>query len=223
MRKIFYKKLDEINQDVLNMGSLVQDAIHNSVKAMLNMDPQLAEKIIEGDEKINEYDILIEEKCIIIQAEYQPVAFDLRFLHSVSMIVKSLERIGDLAVNIARIIKRLSKIKDKKRLDKDIIGLLIEMGDLVKVELANAMKAFRHRDAKLASRLGKSDDPIDKIQKIIFKKLFTVKKEKEDITFITDVALAGRYLERMGDQSVNIGDRILYFLTGDYTVSNNNS
>jgi phosphate transport system protein len=222
MRKTFHQKLEELTEDVLAMGSLVQDAIHNSIEALLNMDQQLAEKIIEGDEKINEYDIFIEEKCIILQAEHQPVAVDLRFLHSVSIIIKSLERIGDLAVNIARIIKRLSKNKEKKSLDKSIIDLLIEMGNLVKVGLAYALEAFKHRDAKLASRLGKSDDSIDKIQKMIFKKLFT-EKGKEDIRFITDVALAGRYLERMGDQSVDIGDRIIYFLTGDYTVFRDNT
>jgi phosphate transport system protein len=218
MRKTFHQKLEELTEDVLAMGGLVQDAVHDSIEALINMDQQLAEKIIEGDEKINEYDVSIEEKCIVIQAEHQPVAVDLRFLHSVSIIIKSLERIGDLAVNIARIIKRLSKNKEKKSLDKNIMGLLIEMGSLVKVELASALEAFKHRDINLASRLGKSDDSIDRIQKMIFKELFTVKKEKEDIRFITDVALAGRYLERIGDQSVNIGDRILYFLTGDYTV-----
>jgi phosphate transport system protein len=223
MRKTFHQKLEELTEDVLAMGSLVQDAVHDSIEALINMDQQLADKIIEGDEKINEYDVSIEEKCIVIQAEHQPVAVDLRFLHSVSIIIKSLERIGDLAVNIARISKRLSKNKEKKRLDKNIMGLLVEMGNLVKVELASALEAFKHRDINLASRLGKSDDPIDEIQKMIFKKLFTVKKEKEDIRFITDVALAGRYLERMGDQSVNIGDRIIYFLTGGYTVFRDNT
>jgi phosphate transport system protein len=223
MRKTFHQKLEELTEDVLAMGSLVQDAVHDSIEALINMDQQLADKIIEGDEKINEYDVSIEEKCIVIQAEHQPVAVDLRFLHSVSIIIKSLERIGDLAVNIARISKRLSKNKEKKRLDKNIMGLLVEMGNLVKVELASALEAFKHRDINLASRLGKSDDSIDRIQKMIFKELFTVKKEKEDIRFITDVALAGRYLERMGDQSVNIGDRIIYFLTGGYTVFRDNT
>lgn len=223
MRKTFHQKLEELTEDVLAMGSLVQDAVHDSIEALINMDQQLADKIIEGDEKINEYDVSIEEKCIVIQAEHQPVAVDLRFLHSVSIIIKSLERIGDLSVNIARIIKRLSKNKEKKSLDKNIMSLLIEMGNLVKVELASALEAFKHRDINLASRLGKSDDPIDRIQKMIFKKLFTVKKEKEDIRFITDVALAGRYLERIGDQSVNIGDRIIYFLTGGYTVFHDNT
>ena len=222
MRKTFLEKLDEINEDVIGMGNLVQNAVDDSIEALVKMDRQLAEKIIEGDEKINEYDISIEEKCIVVQAEHQPVAVDLRFLHSVSIIIKSLERIGDLAVNVAKIIRRLSKEKEKKNLDKSTIDLLIEMGNLVKDELTRALKAFKDRDPRLASRLGRSDDAVDEIQKMIFKKLFTAKKGKKNIKFITNIALASRYLERMGDQSVNIADRILYFLTGDYAVFHDN-
>ncbi len=218
MRRTFHQKLEEITEDVLAMGSLVQEAVYNSIEAFLKMDTQLAEKIIKDDEKINDYDISIEEKCIVLQAEHQPVAVDLRFLHSISIIIKNLERIGDLAVNIAKVVRRLSKKEEKKHLDKDIIDLLVEMGNLVKPELARALEAFKNRDAKLASKLGKSDDAVDEIQKMIFRKLFTSQKGEEDIKFVTNIALASRYLERIGDQSVNIGERVLYFLTGDYSV-----
>jgi len=218
MRKTFHQRIDEITEDVLEMGSLVQDAVHDSIEALLKMNPQLAEKVIKNDEKVNEYDISIEEKCIVLQAEHQPVAVDLRFIHSISIIIKHLERIGDLAVNIGKIVKRLSAKEEKGNIDKEIIDLLVEMGNLVKPELARALEAFKNRDAKLASELGKSDDAVDEIQEIIFKKLFTTNKGEEDIKFVTNIALASRYLERIGDQSVNIGDRVLYFLTGDYSV-----
>ena len=217
MRKTFHERVDEITEDVLVMGSLVQDAVHNSIDALIKMDPALAEKIIKDDERVDEYDISIEEKCIVLQAEHQPVAVDLRFLHSVSIVIKHLERIGDLAVNISKVVKRLSTEKQKKHLDKEIIDLLVEMGNLVKPELARAMEAFKNKDKKLASKLGESDDAVDEIQKMIFKKLFTSHKGEEDIKFVTNIALASRYLERIGDQSVNIGDRVLYFLTGDYS------
>ncbi|MBA7548623.1 Phosphate-specific transport system accessory protein PhoU [subsurface metagenome] len=218
MRKTFHQRIDEITEDVLAMGSLAQKAVRNSVTALLKMDRQIAEKIIRDDEHVNEYDISIEEKCIVLQAEHQPVAVDLRFLHSVSIIIKHLERIGDLAVNIAKIVKRLSGEEEKNNIDKEIMDLLVEMGNLVKPELSKALEAFKNRDAKLASKLGKSDDAVDEIQKLIFKKLFSSHKGEEDIKFVTNIALASRYLERIGDQSVNIGDRVLYFLTGDYSV-----
>ena len=217
MRKTFNEKLNEINEDVLSMGSLVQEAVHNSVEAILEMNVDLAQKVVERDEAIDEYDILIEEKCIVLQAEHQPVARDLRLLHSISILIKNLERIGDLAVNVSKIVRRLSKER-KKQLDKEIIELLVEMGNLVKTELNVAIESFRKKDAKLASKLGKYDDTVDEIQKMIFRKLFTSHKGEEDIKFVTNIALASRYLERVGDQAVNIGERVLYFLTGDYKV-----
>jgi len=218
MRKTFHERIEEITEDVLVMGSLVQDAVHNSIEALVKMDPQLAGKVIKDDEKVNEYDITIEEKSIVLQAEHQPVAVDLRFLHSVSIIIKHLERIGDLAVNVSKIVKRLAKDNEKNNIDKDIIDLLAEMGNLVKPELARALEAFKTRGKKLAAKLGKSDDAVDQLQKMVFTKLFNTHKGEEDIKFVSNMVLASRYLERIGDQSVNIGDRVMYFLTGDYTV-----
>ncbi len=217
MRETFNQKLEEINHDVILMGSLVQEAVYNAIEAFVEMNTDLAQKVIDGDEKINESDISIEEKCIVLQAEHQPVAKDLRYLHSISIIIKYLERIGDLAVNISKIIKRLAGEK-RNQLDKEIMNLLIEMGNLVKPELNRALESFKNKDIKLASKLGKSDDMVDEIQKMIFRKLFASRKCRKDIKFVTNIVLASRYLERIGDQSVNIGQRVLYFLSGDYMV-----
>lgn len=222
MRETFHHKLEEINEDVILMGSLVQEAVYNSIEAFIEMNADLAQKVIDGDEKINESDISIEEKCIVLQAEHQPVAKDLRYLHSISIIIKHLERIGDLTVNISKIVKRLAREK-KKYLDREIMDLLIEMGNLVKPELNRALESFKNKDIKLASKLGKSDDMVDEIQKMIFRKLFAFHKfSEEDIKFVTNIVLASRYLERIGDQSVNIGQRVLYFLSGDYKVFHDN-
>ena len=222
MRKTFHERLDEITEDVIVMGSMVQEAVYNSIKAFIEMNTGLAQDVIDKDEKINEYDISIEEKCIILQAEHQPVAIDLRYIHSISIIIKCLERIGDLSVNISKIVKRLAREK-KKYLDKEIIDLLVEMGNLVKPELGRALESFKNKDIKLASKMGKSDDLVDEIQKMIFRKLFTAREaSEENIKFITNIVLASRYLERIGDQSVNIGQRVLYFLSGDYKVFHDN-
>jgi len=222
VRKTFHERLDEITEDVITMGSLVQEAVYNSIKAFIEMNTELAQNVIDKDEKINEYDISIEEKCIILQAEHQPVAIDLRYIHSISIIIKCLERIGDLSVNISKIVKRLAREK-KKYLDKEIVDLLVEMGNLVKPELGRALESFKNKDIKLASKMGKSDDLVDEIQKIIFRKLFTAREaSEENIKFITNIVLASRYLERIGDQSVNIGQRVLYFLSGDYKVFHDN-
>jgi len=217
MRKTFHEQLNEITEDVISMGSLTQQSVHDSIEALVEMNSELAEKIIDGDRKIDDYDISIEEKCVILQAEYQPVAKDLRFLHSTSIIIIHIERIGDLAVNIAKVVKRLAKGKIIK-IEMDIIELLVEMGNLVKLELNKALASFKNKDAKLAAKLDKIDDAVDDIQKEVFKKLYSKAKYTEDTKFITNVSLASRYLERIGDQSVNIGERVVFFLTGDYKI-----
>jgi phosphate transport system protein len=217
MRKTFNDNLKEINEDVILMGSLVQEALYNALKAFTEMDEALAQKVIDGDEKINESDILIEEKCVILQAEHQPVARDLRYLHSISMIIKNLERIGDLAVNIARIAQKITGEK-RQQPDSEAIGLLNEMGNLVKLELNKALESFKNKDIKLALKLKKSDEIVDEIHRMLLEKLFSYHEDKKDIKFVTNIVLASRYLERIGDQSVNIAERVAYFLSGNYKV-----
>jgi len=218
MRKSFHQHLEELTEDVLKMGSLAQEAVHNVIQALVEMNPDLAQEVIDGDAKIDEYDISIEEKSIVLQAEHQPVAKDLRLLHSVSIIIIHLERIGDLAVNIARVIKKLAHQKDKF-LDKEILDLLVEMGNLVQTVLKRSLESFAKKDYKLASKLDKIDAPVDDLQKMVLKKLYTsISGSEEYVKFITNVSLVSRYLERIGDQSVNIGERVQFLLTGDYRM-----
>ncbi|OPL17476.1 MAG: hypothetical protein AVO38_00380 [delta proteobacterium ML8_D] len=221
MRKTFGQKIEEISNDVILMGSKTQEAVSTAIKAFIEMNVGLAQKVIDGDEEIDEFDISIEEKCIVLQAEHQPVARDLRYLHSISIIIKSLERIGDLAVNISQIVKRLAK-EDREHPDREIIDLIVEMGNLAMSELNGAIESFKNKDLKLALKIGKSDDMVDEIHKIVLGKLFSYHKREKDIKFVTSIVLACRYLERIGDQSVNIGERVAYFLSGDYAVFGDN-
>jgi phosphate transport system protein len=218
MRKTFHEVLAEISEDVITMGSLVQQAVHKSIDSLINLDKELANKVVSDDERIDDLDISIEERCLVLQAEHQPVAKDLRFLHGVSIIIIHLERIGDLAVNIAKVTKRLAK-QDKKYFDKEIIDLIQEMGNLVKSELNKALISFKDRDPKTAAKIERADSSVDDIQKMIFRKLFLSKTGKEEyIRFIANISLATRYLERIGDQSVNVAERVRYFLTGNLNV-----
>jgi phosphate transport system protein len=218
MRKKFYKQIKIITKNVISMSNLAQNAVRNSVNSLIDHDTDLARKVIDEDTKIDDYEITIEEKCIVLQAEYQPVAIDLRYLHSISNIIIHLERIGDLSVNIARVTKRLAKLKTPY-LNKNIKELLVEMKNLVILELSKSSDAFKKKDIKLASKLGKIDDDVDDIQKIIIKNLYTSKYNNKDATkIITNILLISRYLERIGDHAVSISERVQYFLTGDYRV-----
>lgn len=216
MRKTFHEKLNEVTEDLLEMGSLIQDTFNNAMNALINNDIELAQKVIDGDSKIDDHDIMIEEKCMIIQAEYQPVAVDLRLIHSIYIIDIYLERIGDICVSIAKLTRRLY-LKEKMNINKNILDLLFEMGNVVKTILEKALKAFRNRDAKLALKLEQMDDTIDSLQKALYNKLYTThSRDKNYIKIVTNVSLLSRYLERVGDNSVNIGDRVVYYLTGDF-------
>jgi phosphate transport system protein len=218
MRKSFHEKLDEVTEDLIEMGSLVQEAVNNSIDAFLNNDTEMASKIMDGDNKIDDYDVMIEEKCMYIQAEHQPVARDLRLIHSIYINVIYLERIGDICVSIAKLTRRLY-LKENIRLSKPILDILLEMGNVVKSILDKALRAFKNRDAKLASKLDTIDDVIDDLQKTLYRKLYsTHSKDPDYVKLVTNVSLASRYFERIGDNSVNIGERVIYFLTGDFSV-----
>jgi len=215
MRKTFDEKLDEVTENLIEMGSLAQDTFNDALNALINADLELAQKVIDGDSRIDDYDIMIEEKCMYIQAEHQPVARDLRLINSIYIIVIYVERIGDICVSIAKLAKRV--YKEEKKVSKDIMDILVEMGNVVKLILDKALKAFKNKDAKLGSKLEQMDDTIDDLQKTLYHKLYKTHSTDEDyIKLVSNVSLASRYLERIGDNSVNIGERVVYYLTGDF-------
>ena len=216
MRKTFEHKLDEVTEDVIVMGSLVQNTVNDAINSLINGDVELAQKVIDGDDKIDDYDVLIEQKCMFVQAEHQPVAKDLRLIHSIYIIIIYLERIGDICVSIGKLTRRLY-LEEKKQIRKEILDILIEMGSLVKTVLDKALKAFKNKDYKLAAKLEQIDDAVDDIQKMLYQKIYSIYAKDEDyVKLVTNISLASRYLERIGDNAVNIGDRVLYYLTGDF-------
>jgi len=216
MSKTLDEKLNEVSTDILKMGRLVKDTVEDALKAFATGDVELAQRIIDNDTRVDDYDISIEEKCMYIQAEHQPVAGDLRFIHSVYLIVIYLERIGDIAVSIAKLVKRLY-LQGKKPIKKELLDIIIEMGNVAQSTLEKAHKSFRDRDAKLALRLEEMDMAIDELQKALYRKLYSTGSKDEDyIKLVTNLSLMSRYIERIGANSINIGERVIYFLTGDF-------
>jgi|GEM_PF-843313 len=223
MIKKFHEKLQDIVDDVNRMGELIQEAVEDSTTSLITGNRDLATKVIDGDGVIDELEMNLEESCLVIQAEYQPFARDLRLINSINIIVIYMERIGDLAVNLAKITRRLEKHK-AMFMTEEIMDLFKEMINIAKLVLAKALKAFKNEDAKLAGKLDHLDNELDELQKVLFKKLFASvagndSLHREDFAlYLSNVSLAARYLERIGDQSVNVGERVLIFLTGDYRI-----
>lgn len=212
-RQSFHEGLKQLNEEVLRMGSLVVEAADLSTQAFLKGDRAQANSVIAGDEDINELSLWIEGKCLSLQAQQQPVASDLRLLHTALLVSLHLERIGDLAVNIAKISKRM----DRAEVAEPYMELLRKMSAQALEVLRQGIKAYADRDAALADSLADIDQPIDDMFKDILSRLLTrdaVGSEASNAEWATHIALASRYIERMADQVVDMGGRVSFLVTG---------
>ncbi len=212
-RQSFHEGLKLLNEEILRMGSMVVEAVDLSTKALLEGNRSLANSVIAGDEDINELSLWIEGKCLALQAQQQPVAKDLRLLHTCLLVSLHLERIGDLAVNIAKISKRIERTEAAE----PYFEILRKMSAQALEVLRQGIKAFADRDAKLADSLESIDEPIDEMYKDILTRLLhprEIEEAAESYEWATHIALASRYIERMADQVVDMGGRISFLVTG---------
>lgn len=212
-RKTFHENLDELQKEVLRMGSKAGKAVDLAVKSLYDRDLVLASEVIEGDDEIDQLNVTIEESAITLIARQCPVAGDLRFLTSILRVTLHLERIGDLAVNIAQLAEKIIKSSGKPG-KQDILDLLEDMHGYVDIVFNQSLKAFADRDKKLAKELHRLDDPIDELNRKLLKKLAHYRDE-EDFDWIVDMILISRWLERVADQAVDIGDQVRFLVTGE--------
>ncbi len=212
-RKSFHEGLKDLNREILRMGSLVVEAVDLATQAFFGGDRKLANAVIAGDDDINELNLRIEGQCLALQAQQQPVARDLRLLHTCLLMSIHLERVGDLAVNIAKIAKRMERTEAAE----PFLELLQKMSSQALEVLRQGIKAFADRDIALAATLESIDEPIDEMYKEILTRLLHPKGEEEaaaSTEWATHIALASRYIERIADQVVDMGERIEFLVTG---------
>jgi phosphate transport system protein len=196
------------------MASLVVEAVDLSTQALLTGDRKLANSVIAGDDDINEHSLWIEGQCLALQARQQPVAGDLRLLHVCLLVSLHLERVGDLAVNVAKIAKRMDRTEGAE----PYLDLLRKMSAQALEVLRQGIKAFADRDAKLARSLEEIDEPIDDMFKEILDRLLHPEEGDREVAsseWATHIALAARYVERIADQIVDMGTRVDFLVTGE--------
>jgi phosphate transport system protein len=213
MRKTFHEHMHELQNEVLRMGSKAGEAVDLAIQALYEQDSNLANEVMEGDDEIDQLNVTIETSAIALIARQCPVAGDLRLLTSILRVTLHLERIGDLAFNIAQLAKGIIESTGKPG-RQDIVDLIGEMHSHVKSVLQQSLKAFADRDKKLAKDLHRLDDPIDDLNRRLLKKLAEYRDE-EDFDWIVDMVLISRWLERVADQAVDIGDQVRYLVTGE--------
>lgn len=210
MREQFTQELKTLHADVVDIVRDVTAATRASVTSLVAGDVDLANEVIAGDDKIDSLCLGIEERVLETIATQFPVARDLRLLQSLTFIAMHLERMGDLSVNIAKATRRTAGRKGPQTL----YDLIQAQGNLVYRVLDATREALEKRDLELACKLPDLDEPIDHLYKQFFRELARL-QEEEDIEWASSMVLASRYLERIADNAVDIGERIAYLITGE--------
>jgi phosphate transport system protein len=210
IRMEFHKKLGEIQSDVLSMGSMVGKAILHSVEALKDRNITLANQLIKDDAKINQKRFEIEEKCAQLIATQQPMASDLRTIMSVTSITTELERIGDYAEGIAKIV---ILIGDEPPL-KPLVNIP-RMAEKMVSMLNKSLEAFTKHDDQTAKQIALEDDDVDNLYNDLYRILISfMLEDPKTITRATRLIWVAHNLERSADRVTNICERVVFIVTG---------
>lgn len=211
MAKQLPRQIDGLKQKILFVGTLVEEAIAKAFSALINRDRNLANAVIEADTEIDRMEVDVEEECLKILALYQPVAADLRFVVAVLKINNDLERMGDLARNIAKRVVYLASC-ERYELPADFRGMATRAQSMVK----ESLDALVNRDSVLAQNVRKSDDQVDVLRQIIEKQIKEqVASHPERTDCLWQLSAAARHLERIADMATNIAEDVIYMVEGE--------
>ncbi|GEO26935.1 phosphate transport system regulatory protein PhoU [Alicyclobacillus acidoterrestris] len=210
-RQSFDIALKELKLKLLRMGGDIQDAIRIAVSALEKSDISLAQEVVENDIAINRQDHEVEDLCIRLIATQQPVATDLRKIISGMRLSMDLERMGDLAVDIAKSTIRLNGQPISRSLDD-----IREMAQTIDQMISEALNAYVNNDVEAARHLASLDDDVDHRYRKLVEGLFAHSASSpSDTSQAMTLAFCGRYLERIGDHATNIGESVIYIISGE--------
>lgn len=208
METHFQQELNKLKENLLKMAGLAEQAISNAVEALVQRNTSLAEKTIKEDEKINQMEILIDEWCLKLLALHQPMAADLRFITSAMRINIELERIGDLAVNIA---ERVISLNQEPQL-KPYIDIP-RMAKITQAMVKDVLDAFVNGDTNLARAVCERDDQVDALNDQVFRELLTyMMADPKTITRAVHLIIVSRCLERIADHTTNIAEGVIFMV-----------
>ncbi len=212
MSVLFFKSIRQAKSDILELSNLVMERLHQSVTAVINRDASLARSIINSDTEIDNKEVDIEEELLKIMALNQPVAIDLRFLVAMLKINNDLERIGDLAVNIA---ERALVLNRKTQGEAPVE--VAQMSRAVEKMVRSSIDSLINLDNRTAAAVCKEDDKIDRMQNDIdeiIKRQLAAETNKEQIDALVALIRVTRDLERIADHATNIAEDLIYMTDG---------
>jgi phosphate transport system protein len=211
-RRTFHQQLEDIRSDIVRLGGMVTETIPRGTDVLLNNDLKAAQALIEDDDQLDVLALDIEERCYQMLALQQPMASDLRAIVTAIRLTSELERSGDLMVNVAKAARRIYGTQ----YDPRIRGLITRMADHAQRLYRVAIDAYVEGDAGKAAAVDDMDDRLDTLHKEYIQAIFECHNDTDglDLQVAVQLALVGRYYERIGDHAVNVGERVLYMVTG---------
>jgi phosphate transport system protein len=208
----FHQELERLELEILGMGELGERSIGRSVEALVRHDTPLADEVIAADDEIDDLYIDIENRTLQLLALQTPVARDLRLISVILHTNLHLERIGDQAVNVAKIYRSVEALPTSAM----ILSHIQEMGDVVRSMIRTGMEALAKRDLNLCLRLPEMDDPVDRLNLGMYKEVAALADDQPLLNWGLRMLLIARQLERVGDNSVDIGEQVGFLLTGEF-------
>jgi phosphate transport system protein len=210
MRDQYYEQLDAIVDDLVNLTGTVRRAVADATKALLQADAQIAESVIAGDKDIDEATEIIEERALLLLATQQPVATDLRQLVATLRMLTDLQRMGDLSVHVAKVARR--RMPDSA-VPVHLHPTITAMASVADSMIDSASRIVANRNVDAASQLEHEDDEMDRLRKDLLRSLLG-DSWTYGVAPAVDLALLGRYYERIGDHAVSMARRVVYLVTG---------
>ncbi len=205
----FQEELQQLKTRLLEMGGLAEDRVRSIVQALVERNGPTVDRVLAGDGPINRLHIEIDSRCFKLLALHQPMAVDLRAIVSAVKINTDLERVGDLAVNIAEAVKRYMRHPPVKELID-----IPRMADIAQRMLRDALDAFVRRDIALAQQVLNEDDELDALKTQVFRELLTfMLQDPVTIEPALDLILISRHLERIGDHATNVAEDVIFMVS----------
>ena len=205
----FQEELEALKERLLAMGGLAEERVRVAVQAVVEREAEALQAVVTGDEPVNDLHIEVDDRCFKLLALHQPMAADLRTIVAAVKINTDLERVGDLAVNVAEAGKRYVQHAPVKPLID-----IPRMGDIAQLMLRDALDAFVRRDVALAEAVLVRDDDLDALKTQIFRELLTyMLQDPATIEPALDLILISRHLERIGDHATNIAEDVIFMVS----------
>ncbi len=210
-REQFHTELLRLQQEILRMGALVEEQMARAIQSLTDQNLELADQVVADDDRVDDLEMDIERRCLTLLALQQPLAGDLRTVSTALKIITDLERMADHAVDIAKVTRRIAP----EPLVKPLIDIP-RMATLAAHMVRSALNAYVARDIDMARAMIRMDDEVDHLYRVIFDDLIEIMRRDAQSSFqSTHLLFVANYLERIADHATNLGEWIVYMVTGE--------